>query len=96
MLPDLLTPNLKLVICGTAVSDINEVIKKVMNKIINPLLNEAKETLRKTRASIIPFPELPGTERSSINNLAGDVIQADLLFSFFTADIIKESVIFTR
>lgn len=47
------------------------------------------------RDNILPFTETPSDERSS-QNKSSHPLDAVGLFSLFTADIIKEEVIFTR
>lgn len=46
-------------------------------------------------SSILPFTEYP-SDRHSLNEEKKDGLEASDLFSFFTANIIKEEVIFTR
>jgi hypothetical protein len=45
---------------------------------------------------IFPFTEKPSNEHFIQQDKAKDEIQASDLFSLFTADIIKEEVVFTR
>lgn len=61
--------------------------------IIKPLLEKTETMLRATRDTIFPFTEKPtkSPEESSTES-----IEASDLFSFFTADIIKQKVLFTR
>ncbi len=57
-----------------------------------------QDLLKMTKATILPFTERP----SSMSNLEARTnteksgINATDLFSFFTADIIKQEVLFTR
>ena len=63
--------------------------------IINTGLEEKLLTLIKKVgiSEVLPFFELPSEEKKEKE---GEKLQAFDLFSLFTADIIKEDVIFTR
>lgn len=67
-----------------------------MNKIILPAVGKTYNEIKVTRAGIVPFTEHPDEERSGSNNSHETKINAAELFSFFTANIIKEEVVFTR
>jgi hypothetical protein len=67
-----------------------------MEKIISPLIDKTINVIKATRAAIMPFTELPDDERAGTNTSPEKKINAAELFSFFTADIIKEEVVFTR
>lgn len=54
------------------------------------------DQLKVTRASIIPFQEHPGMERTGYSTVTDNKINAAALFSYFTANIIREEVLFTR
>ena len=68
-----------------------------MLQLINPLLNKTAEFLSNTKAGILPFTEVPPRQVEETIKVKGTKsITASDLFSFFTADIIREEVIFTR
>lgn len=58
----------------------------------------AVKTAVKTYGGIRPFTQLPSEGKYNKANaeIEGEKIKATQLFSLFTADIIKEEVIFTR
>jgi hypothetical protein len=67
-----------------------------MNKIIPQKLKSIKSSMSFVE-EIFPFTEKPSNEHLVQQEKANkDVIQACDLFSLFTADIIKEHVVFTR
>ena len=45
---------------------------------------------------IKPFTERPSRNKYAVGNKNNDELAAAELFSFFTADIIKKNIIFTR
>ena len=49
-----------------------------------------------TRETILPFTEKPSVEHEDEEKNAKEKLCASDLFSLFTADIIKEEVVFTR
>ena len=49
-----------------------------------------------SRHEILPFPEKPSTNQFGNDNSKYNALKATDLFSKFTADIIKQNVIFTR
>jgi hypothetical protein len=65
---------------------------------LSDAINKTAELLKQTRATIFPFIERPAdiTEQKDEQPPAKKRINATALFSFFTADIIKEEVLFTR
>jgi hypothetical protein len=68
-----------------------------MLMIISPLLDKTFSLLlRQSKAIIFPFTELPAITREEENEKRSFALSATDLFSFFTADIIKEDVVFTR
>ena len=67
-----------------------------MKNIVPPLFDKTFERLKITRSSILPFTERPDVERSEGIENHESKINATELFSFFTADIIKEKVVFIR
>jgi len=66
----------------------------------NTIIPQIKKTLKKSFTlfeGILPFTEKPSNKHlSERNETAKDEIPASDLFSLFTADIIKEEIIFTR
>jgi hypothetical protein len=69
----------------------------MLNK-ISPLLGKTFSLLvRQSKAVIFPFTELPATTREEEKQeVESSTTSATNLFSLFTADIIKEDVVFTR
>ena len=68
-----------------------------MIPILDPVLKTTMSFLNTARCAILPFTEQPADHHDQLNTsqkVSG--IQATELFSFFTADIIKEEVVFTR
>ena len=54
-------------------------------------------SIKKNRLNdIIPFPEMPSRNKYKSKDKNENELAASDLFSHFTADIIKEDVIFTR
>ena len=69
-----------------------------MKQIITPIFNKTVEILKTTRATILPFTERPSEENKGLSDdkEACEEINATELFAIFTADIIKQKVLFTR
>ncbi len=70
-----------------------------MIKLLAPYLSHTKKILAKLhRYTIMPFIENPPMEKNNTvsNTPETKRINAAELFSMFTADIIKEEVVFTR
>ncbi len=59
---------------------------------INLALDAAQESIN----SILPFTENPSDERASQMQAEEGTLTASELFAFFTADIIKQDVVFVR
>lgn len=65
-----------------------------MLKLLNPVKHAKAliDLLKKSKATIFPFKETPALKNEKDENSNGPIE----LFSRFTADIIKEDVVFTR
>lgn len=61
----------------------------------NKTRTEFLQILKKTKSAILPFTECPAVNKSDKSHEKIS-INATELFSIFTADIIKEEVIFMR
>ncbi len=73
----------------------------MINEIVEQLKKSERtnKTLKIIRYGINPFmqqPPLQKEEEVDRDNCSASLLNADELFSLFTADIIKEKVIFTR
>jgi hypothetical protein len=68
-----------------------------MKKLINPFIEKTVDVLKYTRSAITPFSEKPASEEMFPGSDDDERnMNATELFSFFTADIIKQKVLFTR
>lgn len=64
----------------------------------NIIIEKSEQLLNITKEFISPFIELPSAKKflKEISDEENSIYNAEVLFSFFTADIIKEHVVFTR
>lgn len=66
-----------------------------MKLLITPIFTRTLDMLKLTKTRVIPFKECPSQETPSTDAQSSQ-IKASELFSLFTADIIKEEVVFVR
>ena len=68
-----------------------------MSKKLQHTEKKLPESIKKNRwDDLIPFPEMPSSNKYDNKDRNENELAASDLFSHFTADIIKEDVIFTR
>jgi hypothetical protein len=67
-----------------------------MLPLLQPIIKTTATLIRATRSAITPFAEQPPAEKLQEEDKASNDLKAFDLFSYFTADIIREKTVFTR